>query len=73
MRHSSSSLACTRTAKRDLADLNQRGLIEFVGEGRDGYYRLRGRKRRDVVPLENASVSTASTSDRIAALIGSES
>jgi len=29
------------TAKRDLADLNQRGLIEFVGDGREGFYRLR--------------------------------
>jgi hypothetical protein len=31
-----------RTAKRDLAELNQRGLIAFVGEGRDGNYVLRG-------------------------------
>jgi len=30
-----------RTAKRDLADLNQRGLIEFIGDGREGFYRLR--------------------------------
>ena len=31
----------TRTAKRDLADLCQRGLIEFVGNGPNGYYRSR--------------------------------
>lgn len=29
-----------RTAKRDLADLSHRGLITFVGDGREGYYVL---------------------------------
>ncbi len=35
-----------RTAKRDLLELNQLGLLEFAGEGRAGYYRLRERKGR---------------------------
>jgi len=29
-----------KTAKRDLADLTSRGAVEFVREGREGYYRL---------------------------------
>jgi hypothetical protein len=32
-----------KTAKRDLAELVQRGIIEFVRHGRGGCYRLRGR------------------------------
>ena len=29
-----------KTAKRDLAELTRRGIVEFVRVGRDGYYRL---------------------------------
>jgi predicted DNA-binding transcriptional regulator YafY len=31
----------SRTAKRDLAELTLRGLIEYVGDGRSGHYTLR--------------------------------
>jgi len=30
-----------KTARRDIADLKARGLIEFVGAPKTGYYRLR--------------------------------
>ena len=30
-----------KTAKRDIADLKQKGLIEFLGAPKNGYYRLR--------------------------------
>ena len=30
-----------KTAKRDIADLNQKGLIEFLGAPKNGYYRLK--------------------------------
>ena len=29
-----------KTAKRDLAELRERGLVEFVGAPRTGHYRL---------------------------------
>ena len=30
-----------KTAKRDIADLKQKGLIEFFGAPKNGYYRLK--------------------------------
>ena len=30
-----------KTAKRDIADLKQKGLIEFLGATKNGYYRLK--------------------------------
>ena len=30
-----------KTAKRDIADLKQKGLVEFLGAPKNGYYRLR--------------------------------
>ena len=30
-----------KTAKRDIADLKQKGLIEFLGAPKNGYYRLK--------------------------------
>jgi len=30
-----------KTAKRDIADLKQKGLIEFSGAPKNGYYRLK--------------------------------
>ena len=46
IRISSSDLAAhwhvsQKTAKRDIADLKQKGLIEFFGAPKNGYYRLR--------------------------------
>jgi len=32
-----------KTAKRDIADLRERGLIEFVGARKTGHYRLKER------------------------------
>ena len=45
-RVSSSELAAQwnisqKTAKRDIADLKQKGLIEFFGAPKNGYYRLK--------------------------------
>jgi predicted HTH transcriptional regulator len=34
-----------KTAKRDIADLKQKGLIEFLGAPKNGYYRLKSWKK----------------------------
>jgi len=49
IRISSSDLAAhwnisQKTAKRDIADLKQKGLIEFFGAPKNGHYRLKSRR-----------------------------
>jgi len=36
-----------KTAKRDIADLKRKGLIEFVGAPKNGLYRIMGEWRRE--------------------------
>ena len=58
-----------KTAKRDIADLKQKGLIEFSGAPKNGYYRLRSwknYKRNKLTADERRQTQTFCQADCIA-------